>query len=140
MAERITKEQIIEVADIVEAPRPAHQVDRTFELPTGLYGATVSIFLAYIALMATGFSHPEMILPTAIFVLFVIAGFGVPAIWTRLDPATRSKSITWGRFKQDGIMTGSGHSTASAAMVQVLILPVLIFAWGVAVVTIAALV
>ena len=140
MAEHFTLEQITQIADTHAAPPQRHELDRTFELPTGLYVATVGLFLGYIGLMAVGFAHPEMIIPAAIFVVFVVAMFGVPAIWTRLAPQTRSKPKTWGRFKQEGIMTAYGHLNANEATVQVLILPVLIFLWGVIVVTIAALV
>lgn len=140
MAENFTKEQMIEIADVVEAPRAPMQVDQTFELPKGLYVATVGLFLGFIALMAVGFANPEMIIPLVIFSFFIVAGFGVPAIWTHLAPDTGRKATTWGRFRQEGIMTATGRSTAGAATVQVLILPVLIFLWGIAAVTIAAMV
>ncbi len=143
MAEYLTREQIAATADThakLPVARAAHEVDRTFELPTGLYAATVGLFLAYIGLMTVGFAHPEMILPTIIFAVFVFAGFGVPALWTRLAPRTKGKTMTWARFRQEGIMTAYSRTTARDATVQVLILPVLIFLWGVIVVTIAALV
>lgn len=143
MAEYLTRAQLAEAADTHEALQSCqqpHETDRTFELPTRLYATTVGLFLGYIALMGAGFAHPEMILPVAIFVLFVVAGFGVPALWTRLAPQTRSRAMRWEQFRQDGIMTLTGRTSARDATVQVLILPVLIFLWGVAVVTIAALV
>ncbi len=142
MAEQLTREQIAEAARIhAVPPRPrTDPVDRTFELPKGLYVATVGLFLAYIALMGWGFAHPEMAIPVAIFAVFVIAGFGVPTIWTRLAPATRSKPLSWARFRQEGIVTAYGRTSGRDATVQVLILPVLIFLWGVIAVTIAALV
>ncbi len=140
MVEQLTRAKIAQQADIREAPRVIAPTDRTFELPTGLYVATVALFLGFIGTMAIGFRNPEMILPVAIFALFVVAGFGVPAIWTQLAPTTPSRAKTWSRFQQDGIMTAYGRTTARDATVQVLILPVLIFAWGLACVTIAALV
>lgn len=142
MAERLARQLIAEKAIVHEAPvlRRPHQVDRSFELPTGLYAATVGLFLAYLALMGTGFAHPEMILPMAIFVVFIVAGFGVPALWVTMKPESGQTAMSWSRFRRQGIMTQAGHSTAGAATVQVLILPALIFVWGLAVVTIAALV
>lgn len=143
MAEKLTREQIAEAADVQAAP-PRYirnaPLDRSFELPTGLYAVTVGLFLAYIALMSVGFAHPEMLIPAAIFAIFVVAGFGVPAIWTRLAPDNPVKAKTWARFRREGIMTAYGCTTARDATVQVLILPVLIFLWGAVVVTIAALV
>ena len=87
-----------------------------------------------------GFANPEMVLPVAIFAVFVVAGFGVPAMWTRLAPGTRSRALSWERFRREGIITAYGPVSARDASVQVLILPVLIFLWGVFTVTIAALV
>lgn len=146
MVKQFTREQIAEAAEIRNAP-PAEvhtvhsvQVDRTFELPKGLYVATVGLFLGFVALMGWGFSHPEMVIPVAIFALFIVAGFGLPALWTQLAPHTPAKAKTWARFKQEGVMTPYGRTTARDATVQVLILPALIFLWGVVAVVIAALV
>jgi hypothetical protein len=141
MAEQITRQQLAETADIhAHAPRAPHEVDRTFELPTRLYATMVGLLLAYVALMAWGFAHREMVIPAAIFAVFIVAGFGVPAVWTRLAPQTRGKATSWSRFQQEGIMTAYGRASARDATVQVLILPVLIFLWGVCAVVIAALV
>lgn len=143
MAEQLTRAQIANAADVHNAP-PAQTrnapVDRTFELPKGLYIATVGLYLGFIALLGVSFAAPAMIIPIALFALIVVAGFGVPTVWTRLAPDTLVKPKTWARFKQDGIMTASGRTSARDATVQVLILPVLIFIWGVVAVTIAALV
>lgn len=142
MAERLTRPQIAEKAIVHEAPtlRVPTTVDRSFELPTSLYGATVGLYLAYIALMAWGFSDPQLILPMAIFALTIVAGFGVPALWVRMKPETTQRATSWSRFQRQGIMTAYGRTDAGAAAIQVLILPVLILVWGIAVVTIAALV
>ena len=141
MVEQLTREKLAEQADIrIEAPRVAAPTDRTFELPTGLYVATVALFMGFITVLSVGFAHPEMIIPFAIFALFIVAGFGVPAIWTRLTPATKSRPKTWARFRQEGIMTAYGRTNARDATVQVLILPSLIFVWGLTTVVIAALV
>ncbi|RPF70828.1 hypothetical protein [Aurantiacibacter spongiae] len=142
MAEKLTRRQIAEAATIsAQAPRQLRNapVDRTFELPGILYAATVGLFLGYVAIMGWGFAHPEMILPVAIFAIFIVAGFGVPAIWTRLAPDSPARAKSWSRFVAEGIDTATGPLDAKAASVQVVILPVLIFGWGVAVVSIAAL-
>ncbi|MFB0610898.1 hypothetical protein [Aurantiacibacter poecillastricola] len=140
MAEQLTREQLALHADLVEAPRVAPPTDRTFELPTALYGATVALFLGFIGTLAIGFGNPEMVIPFVIFALFVVAGFGVPAVWTRLAPTTRSRAKSLATFQQEGIMTAYGRTSARDATIQVLILPTLIFAWGLICVTIAALV
>jgi len=147
MVEQLSREHIAQRATIHAAP-PATQggirtqppVDRTFELPRALYAATVACFLGFLAVMGAGFSSPGMILPMAIFVLFIVAGFGVPTIWTRISPESDSKAMSLSKFAKHGIHTLTGHTSASQASVQVLILPVLILVWGMAVVTIAAFV
>ncbi|EDL49012.1 hypothetical protein [Erythrobacter sp. SD-21] len=140
MSKHLTRELVAEQAAIVAAPKPRHEVDRTFELPKGLYAATVALYLGFLAVMATGLSSPGLIIPMAIFTLFVVAGFGVPAIWARLEPAPRSRPMSFARLRRDGIVTLTGRLTARDASVQMLILPVIIFCWGVTTVTIAALV
>ena len=142
MVQALNREQIAQKAIIHEAPstREPIWVDRCFELPTGLYVATVGLFLAFVALMGLGFANPEMILPVAIFAVLIVAGFGVPALWTQTGPDRGRMPTSWSRFRRSGIMTATGHTNAGAAIVQVMILPALIFLWGVAAVTIAALV
>lgn len=136
-------------ARIVDAPDIAkvrHQieVDRCFELPTGLYAATVACYLGFLVITGAAFMAPALAIPMAIFAFFIVAGFGVPAIWVRLksnaiDPNT-SRPLTADNFEARGIMTHTGPCTARDARVQVLILPVLIVLWGIAATTIAALV
>ena len=142
MVQRHSRTDIADRA-IVHAEVPTRsqtEVDRTFELPKSLYGITVSMYLGFLAVMAMGFRSPEMIIPMAAFVISIVAGFGIPTIWSRLNPPTESKPKSWSRFSLEGIQTAYGRTSARDATVQVLILPVLIFIWGLIVVTIAALV
>jgi hypothetical protein len=142
MAEQTARELIADKAIIHEAlPVTQHALpDRCFELPTGLYAAVVGLFLGFIGVTAIGFASPGLGIPAAIFGFFILAAFGVPAIWTRLVPESEIKPQTWAVFRRDGIRTNTGHNTANQASIQVLMLPALIFLWGVAAVTIAALV
>lgn len=130
-------------ARIVEAPEaaPRHQVetDRNFGLPTALYGAIVAGYLGFLLVVGSAFASPVLAIPMAIFVVFIVAGFGVPALWTRLAGNT-SAPQTLGEFEARGIMTATGRLAAKDATVQVMILPVLLVVWGLAVAVIAALV
>ena len=99
MVEQLTREKIAQHAEIrIEAPRVIAPTDRTFELPTGLYVATAALFLGFVTTLSIGFASPGMIIPFAIFTLFIVAFFGVPAVWTRLAPATKSGAKTWARL------------------------------------------
>lgn len=111
-------------------------VDRSFQLPRAFYFATVALYLGFLAVMAVGLSTPGLIIPMAIFAFFIIAGFALPLIWTRLAPDSGRRSMRWGELKQRGVMTLTGRVTARDAAVQVLILPVLIFCWALVTVTI----
>lgn len=137
MSKHITPAQIDQVAGVVDNPH-ATTVDRTFELPTGLYAGTVGAYLAFIGLMALIFHNPELALPLVIITFFIFACFGVLSIWANMNPDTRSRSLGWYDFKRKGIQTLSGRLDASSAAVQVLILPVLILVWGLAIAVIVA--
>jgi hypothetical protein len=131
-------------ARVVEQPETAavrHQVevDRNFGLPTALYGATVAAYLGFLVIVGSAFANPVLAIPMAIFVLFIVAGFGIPAIWTRLA-GNASAPQTLGEFETRGIMTNTGRLAPRDATIQVLILPVLLVIWGLAVAVIAAVV
>lgn len=131
-------------ARIVDYPADApvrHQVegDRNFGLPTALYGATIACYLGFLVIVGSAFANPVLAIPMAIIVLLIVAAFGVPAIWTRLK-GNVSEPETLGEFETRGIMTNTGRLTARDATTQVLILPVLLVCWGLAVAVIAAIV
>lgn len=147
MSEHICEKVARGEAKLVATPKaqpkvmPRHQVesDRNFELPTRLYVATAGLYMTFLAVMWGAFANPELAIPMVIFSLFVVAGFGTPAIWTRLKGNT-SASLTWDRFAQCGIQTATGRCTVRDAVLQMLILPVLIVCWGISVAIIVALV
>lgn len=133
-------------ARIVEQPAPAlapvrHQVeaDRNFGLPTAFYGATVACYLGFLAITGTAFANRELAIPMVIFAVFILAGFGVPALWTRLA-GNITAPLTLGEFQTHGIMTHTGRLGHRDATIQMLILPVLLVVWGLAVAVIAAIV
>jgi ABC-type dipeptide/oligopeptide/nickel transport system permease subunit len=131
-------------ARIVEHPAAApvrHQIeaDRNFGLPTTLYGATIACYLGFLVIVGSTFANPVLAIPLAIIVLLVVAAFGVPAIWTRLKD-NPSQPQTLGEFETRGIMTNTGRLSARDATTQVLVLPVLLVVWGIAIAVIAAIV
>jgi hypothetical protein len=138
MVERLTRQQIAEQAILHEAPTLPMTVDRTFEVPTGLYLAMAGLFFAAAGVMALGFAAPMMVVPTGIIAVFIAMFFAVPAMWVRMKPDNPQRATSWQRFRRQGIMTAYGRSTANAAAIQMLILPALILLWALVVVTIAA--
>jgi hypothetical protein len=138
MAEHISQQDLARIATITDAPART-KVDRSFGLPTGLYVATVASYLGFIAVMAMTLMNPGLVIPMVVFAFFVVAGFGVPTVWARMKPDTDSRALTFDQFRRRGIDTLTGRLTASEASVQVLMLPVLILAWGIACAVIIAL-
>ena len=116
------------------------RIDRSFGLPSGLYYATVGLYVAFIGIMTSAFHNPELILPLAVITGSIIFGFGINRTWAAMKPENDSKPATWGQFASSGVQTPSGHLTASEASIQVLKLPVLIVFWGISVAIIAAVV
>lgn len=131
-------------ARVVDLPADApvrHQVeaDRNFGLPNALYGATIACYLGFLVIVGSAFANPVLAIPMAIIVFLIVAAFGVPAIWTRLK-GNASEPATLGEFETNGIMTNTGRLTAGEASAQVLVLPVLLVIWGIAIAVIAAVV
>ncbi len=126
-------------APAISAPRHQVEVDRNFELPTGLYIATVGCYLAFLAITWMAFASPMLAIPMVIFAVFIAGAFGVPAIWSRLK-GNVSHPLDPASFARGGIMTHTGPLAARDAGVQMLILPVLIAGWGGVVAIIAAIV
>lgn len=116
------------------------RVDRSFGLPSGLYFATVGLYVGFIGIMTAAFHNPELILPLGVIVGSIIFGFGINRTWAGMKPDNDSKPATWGQFASKGVQTLSGHLTASEASIQVLMLPVLIVFWGLCTALIAAFV
>jgi hypothetical protein len=114
------------------------KVQRSFDLPVALHVATVGLYFAFLAVMALAFQDSGLIIPMAIFTVYIAMAFGVPAMWVRMKPGHAAKAQTWANFARFGINTYTGNMSARDATGQVLILPVLIFGWGIAIAVIAA--
>nr|WP_086493002.1 hypothetical protein [Novosphingobium panipatense] len=142
MTQRLDKQQLRELAVAHEKPvndRAPTTVDRGFGLPTPIYAATVALYLGFIGVMAVSFLNPELAIPMVIFAGFVVFAFGLVGFWTRMKPENDTVAPDWGQFRARGIETLSGRLTAGEATIQVLMLPVLILGWGLAVAVIVAL-
>ena len=65
MSKLLTPEIVQQKARIVDAPEAEAQVqtnvDRNFELPKALYGATLACYLGFVAITAMAFGNPALI-------------------------------------------------------------------------------
>lgn len=116
------------------------RVERSFELPNRLYVITAACYFGFLAVLSLALMEPQLVIPMAICVVFVVMFFAVPRLWTTMRPEHSAQSLSWSRFKQRGIATHTGPMTARDAAVQVLILPVLILLWGCVIALIRALI
>ena len=139
MSQHVSTADLAALATLSDAPSQ-HRVDRTFEIPAGIYGITVGCYLGFLALMSVLFMNGELVLPMAAFVISIVGGFGLGYKWVAMQPGNPSKTLTIGQFANRGIQTLSGPLTAAEASAQVLILPVLLMCWGVAIAVIYAVV
>lgn len=137
MSQPLSQEKLSDLAVVTEAPVRT-RVDRNFGLPTGLYAATVALYLGFIGIMAALFRNPELAIPMVVFAGFVIIAFGLAGWWAAMKPDNDTAPLTWGQFACRGIDTLSGRLTANEAAIQVLTLPVLILGWGLAVAVVMA--
>lgn len=139
MSKHLASAELQQIATATAAPVRT-RTDRSFGLPSGLYFATVGPYLVFIGIMALAFHNPELTIPLVVIAGSIIFGFGVNRAWAKMKPENDSAPLSWGQFSGRGIQTLSGHLTASEASIQVLILPVLIVCWGLAIAVIAAVV
>lgn len=110
-------------------------------MPPGIYLSMGLCFAVAITVLASAFQSGIRV-PYGIIVAFLVAFFAVPTIFVRTSRARGGnvKALGWFEFLDKGIVTATGRTSAGGATTLVLILPVLILLWAIAVATIAALV
>lgn len=138
MSRHLATAQLAELAQIVDQPRHQLPVDRTFGLPSELFAITVAAYLGFLGIMAAAFGTAELAIPMAIFVIYIAMAFGVPALWTGIGEDDGARRMSWSAFRRNGVIAHDGPVSANAAAAQVLILPLAILGWGIAVAIIAA--
>jgi hypothetical protein len=115
--------------------------DHSFELPAGLYAAMAGLFLGFVTILTLAFSG-HMAVSYGVIAAFIAAFFTVPTAFAHAGPSAqrRTRALSWSEFMDRGVVTATGRCGGKEATVLVLSLPVLIFGFGAAVATIAALV
>lgn len=121
------------IAQFEEMLRPAtplrrNRGERTFDLHPAIHALTAGAYLAFVGILSAAFMGPDLIVPTAIFVIGVIALFATPALWTRVAPDDGVRKQSWGEFMAEGVECLTGMLTARQALAQILVLPALMVA------------
>lgn len=119
---------------VLLAAAPARR-EHVFGLHPALHVATFAGFFAYLGVMWAAFGNAELAIPFVIFVTFLAAAFIVPALWAKVAPA---EGPSWQEFLRDGVVCETGPLAAGPAMLQVLIMPTVLIAWGIAIAIIQA--
>lgn len=141
MSDRLTREKLIARDEVVAAPAERACSDQSFELPTGIYFAMVSMFAGFVAVLGSAFRGGHMGVVIGVIFAFIAAFFAVPTLFPRMVPEdSRRKALSWDEFQARGIRTATGRATALDATILVLVLPFLILCFGIAVATIAAVI
>ena len=114
--------------------------DQTFELPGVVYATMALMFAGFVAVL--GFSLSEhMAVTLGVIFFFLGAFFMVPAIFARTKlEGSPAKPLSIFEFAGKGIATAAGRVRGGEATILVLLLPFVIFSWGIAIAIIAALV
>jgi hypothetical protein len=119
-------------------PLRTNLAPRTFNLHPALHLTTLGGYLTYLAIMAAAFMNPELVIPFAIFVIVVVAGFLVPGLWARVVPAATGRHQSLAEFVEEGVDTWTGPLSGKGAIAQVTIMPAVLVAWGLIVALIRA--
>lgn len=122
------------------APTLPNRAERTFGLHPALFVATVASYFAFLAILAAAFMNPNLIIPFAIFVAYLVMYFGVPGLWARVVGRPVGRFQSWAEFRSEGMDILTGPIGSGGAIAQVLVLPILIVGFAVAAALIAALV
>ena len=139
MTTRVKAEVLIARDEIVAAPAERACTDQSFELPSGLYFAMAALFAGFIGVLGLAFRGGHMAVAYGVIFAFIAAFFAIPAMFPAMAPE-RKKAASWSMFRMRGIETATGRTSAGEATTLVLLLPFLIFCFGMAVAAIAMIV
>jgi hypothetical protein len=134
---RHTREaQLQHIARIIPAPVNRNRGDRAFDLHPAVHVMLVGAYLSFVGILATAFMGADLVIPTAIFVIGVVALFATPAMWARTLPEDGARKQSWAEFLQEGVECCTGKLTSNQALAQILILPAMLVSLGAAMVII----
>jgi hypothetical protein len=139
MTSRVQTEVLIARDELVAAPGARACEDQSFELPSGLYVAMATLFAGFIGVLSLAFRGGHMAVAYGVIFAFIAAFFAVPAAFPAMA-SSRKTALSWSMFRMRGIETATGRTSASAATALVLLLPFLIFCFGMAIAAIAKMV
>ena len=139
MTTRVKPDVLIARDEIVAAPAERACADQSFELPRGLYVAMAALFAGFVGVLSLAFRGGHMAVVYGVIFAFIAAFFAIPTMFPAMAPDGK-KPLSWAIFRMRGIQTATGRTSAGEATALVLLLPFLIFCFGMAVAAIAMIV
>ncbi len=137
MTVRFDPKQLAAAREFVSPPMLRSCQDHNFELPAALYATIVALLVGFLVILAAGFANPGLVVPMAINAIFLTAFFGIPILFVRAAH-DEERSLGWSEFMERGIETATGHCSGRDATMLVLMLPLFIFCWAIAIIVIVA--
>ncbi|MBC2778463.1 hypothetical protein [Parasphingopyxis marina] len=108
----------------------SNHAERPWELHPALFVATGGAYVAFLALLGSVTMSEGLVMPFAIFFVFLAAFFGVPIMFARVAPRGEGRFQSWSEFLSEGIDTASGRLTGRSAAAQVLVVPAMLVGWA----------
>jgi hypothetical protein len=143
MSVHYSESALREVASCAPAsagPRLSNRAERTFGLHPALFVATIGSYFAFLAIMAAAFMNPNLLIPFAICVAYLVMYSGVPGLWAKVVGRPVGRFQSWAEFRSEGMDILTGNISSGGAIAQVLVLPILVVGFALALAIIAALV
>ncbi len=118
-------------ADVAAVPRVRpNRAERAWELHPALFTLTGIGYAAFLLILGSVTMDEGLVLPFAIFFVFLAAAIGVLWTFARVAPREDAPFQSWTEFLHEGIATGSGALSGPAAVAQVLVLPAMLVGWA----------
>jgi Flp pilus assembly protein TadB len=108
-----------------EAPRPNRR-PRVFDMHPAVHLSVFGAWGVFVAILATAFMGPDLVVPAGILAVSVVALFATPALWGRVVPDEGGRRQSWAEFLDEGVDCITGRLTAGQALAQILVLPALL--------------
>jgi hypothetical protein len=121
---------------VVEPPQRRPRGSRSFELPGGIFAAMGAAYVAFLAEMTAAFGDGHgMPLLLVVCAVYLAMYLGTPALFAAVDPP-RTRRLGWAELKRRGLDTACGRMSADAVAGQVLVVPLCVAAFGLAILVI----
>jgi hypothetical protein len=122
--------RIVPATELAAAAPRANRGTRVFDLHPAVHLMVAGAWFGFVAILATAFMSAELVIPTAIFAIGIVALFTTPALWARVQPQDDLPRQSWADFLKEGVDCHTGPLTSGQALAQILVLPATLIGLG----------